>query len=160
MPLALMLALAVAQPTPPAPRCRPADLQLGTDGEQGDFNGMSHGGTWIVVRNRSRRACSVDALPRLAMQDARGRALPVARNRPVGMHPGPVVLPVRIPAGGAVATGIRWVSGPVYADSRCYDAARATLSINGATLPLALAAHLCGPAGGTAGFDQPVLAPR
>ena len=152
----MLILLAAAAATVPA--CTGRELALSTNPRDGDFNGMSHSGTYLVLRNTSRHACQVPGLPSVALRDAAGRALPLARRAPVGMHPGPVIRPVIIPAGGRVATGLRWVSGPVYDRNRKFDVRTATVSIAGRSLRTPLRATIYAQAGQPASFDQPPLA--
>lgn len=152
IPLALLAAAA-------APPCLPRSLAITTDAADGDFNGMQHSGTYLVVTNRSRVACRVEGLPQVTLLDARGRALPAKRNAPVGMHPGPVVVPVTLAPGASARTGLRWVSGPVYEHNRPYTAVRASVRIGGGTIRVPLRATLNGEAGKPVGFDQPPLTP-
>ena len=144
-------------PTLAAPPCAPAAIRVTTGARDGDFSGMSHGGTLVILTNRGRFACSLPGLPTIALRDAHGRMLPAIRRAPVGMHPGPVVRPVILRPGERASTGIRWVSGPVYDASRCYDARsiRVRLGRGGVNAPLR--AHLCGPGNAAPTFDQPVL---
>lgn len=146
--LAVLLAAAT-------PACTPTQLSITTGGNPGDFGGMSHSGTLLVVRNRSRRACSVPGLPPISFRDSAGHVVPIVRNAPVGMHPGPVVRPVRLAPGAVASTPLRWVSGAVYDRSRCYTTASVALA--GRRAPLA--AHICGEAGRRVGIEQPPLRP-
>lgn len=155
---ALLLALAATGPGA-RPACRTDQLSLGFDGEGGAFNGMSHSGALLVVRNIGASACTLPGLPLLAFRDAAGRALPIGRAVPVGMHPGPVVLPVAIAPGAEVTAPLRWVSGAVYDRSRCFDTATAVLAIGRARIGTAIRAHICGRAQAEATFTQPPLRP-
>ncbi|MBB5715949.1 DUF4232 domain-containing protein [Sphingomonas aerophila] len=139
------------------PACTGRDLSLSTDARNGDFNGMSHCGTYLVLRNRSRRACQLPGLPTVTLRDAAGRVLPLSRRAPAGMHPGPVTRPVVVPVGGQVATGLRWVSGPVYDHSRKLNVRTAKIAIAGRTLTTQLRATIYAQAGQPASFDQPPL---
>ena len=150
----LMLHLAEL-PAHAALPCRAAALRLSLGGEEGDFNGMSHSGTLVVLRNRGGATCVLPALPRIVMLDRRGRPLPIARAVPPGMHPEPVVSPVTVRPGTAVSTPLRWVSGPVFDRSRCYRPAR--LTVGGRSV--AITANVCGEAGKAARMEQPPLAP-
>ena len=145
---------------PAAAPCPAAVVTLRAGGDAGDFNGMSHSGTYLTIGNHGRRTCTVPGLPVVVLRDRAGRALPIVRRAPVGMHPGPVVVPVRVAAGASVRTGIRWVSGAVYDRSRCYDVASVAVTIGGRRLTAPLAAHVCGESGKAATFDQAVLAAR
>jgi hypothetical protein len=137
--------------------CVPGDLALTTDGRDGDFNGMSHSGTYLVVRNKGQRTCTLPGLPTIGFRDASGRAVPAMRQAPAGMRPGPVVLASTLRPGAALATGLRWVSGPVHARSRCHDVVAVTMSVGRSAIRAPLRGHLCGEAGRPVGFDQPAL---
>jgi hypothetical protein len=139
------------------PACLPAQIHVVAGGDDGDFNGMSHSGTYLTLRNVGRRACRMPGLPLVTFLGRDGRPLPVRRRAPAGMHPGPVVLPVTIGAGSQVRTGLRWVSGPVFDRSRCVDAAIVRVTVAGRSSGAPLKAHLCGSAGETIGFEQAVL---
>ncbi|SEM50109.1 Protein of unknown function [Sphingomonas gellani] len=153
-----MLLLLAAAASAAVPTCPARALTVATDARDGDFNGMSHSGTYLVIRNIGRRTCSVPGLPVVTFRRG-AKALPAKRRPPVGMHPGPVIVPVRLAPGGQVATGLRWVSGPVYDRSRCWDATRVGVTIADRTLFAPASAHLCGPVGGAVAFDQPPLTP-
>jgi hypothetical protein len=162
-----ILALALAA-TPPAPLpspilppCKAEQLSLGFDAEGGAFDGMSHSGALLVVRNLGPAACRLAGLPTLGFKDKAGQPLPIARQPPVGMHPGPVVLPVALAVGAEATAPLRWTSGEVYSPSRCYTPATATLALDPADPGSAVVsgpvqARICGPARG-ARFDQPPL---
>ncbi len=157
---ALALAATPPTPTPMIPPCKAEQLSLGFDGENGAFDGMSHSGALLVVRNLGPQACRLPGLPTLSFKDAAGHALPIARQTPVGMHPGPVVLPVILAAGAEATAPLRWVSGEVYSPSRCYSAASASLQLStipgSGALSSPFQGRICGPAKG-ASFEQPPL---
>lgn len=153
----MLIALALAAAA--TPMCAPRDLSATTDAADADFNGMQHSGTYLVVANKGRRACRIEGLPKLTLLDARGRPLPARRNMPVGMHPGPVVMPVTLAPGASARTGIRWISGPVFEHNRTLTATRATLRVNDGTIRLPFHAAINAEAGKPGGFDQPPLQP-
>jgi hypothetical protein len=154
----MSLIIAAGALTAPAalPPCRPAHLRLSLDGRDGDFNGMSHGGTALTIRNVG-PACTLPALPIVTFRDARGRALPASRRAPVGMHPGPVMLPVRLAAGHGAVAELRWVSGPVFSRNRSISTANVSVRIGGGTLRAPLRAVPYGEAGQPVWFDQTPL---
>ncbi len=137
-------------PSPPA--CRVAQLRLAVDGRNGDFNGMSHSGTQLSIRNLG-PDCAVTALPKVTFRDRRGRALSVTRRKPPGMHPGPVMTPVRIGGGHRATIDLRWVSGPVYPHSRSVRAASVGVQVGAGVLRAPLKAVLYG-GGDPILFDQ------
>ena len=153
-----MLLVASAPAPPSLPNCAANELSLAFDGEGGVFDGMSHSGTLLVLRDIGPRACAAPGLPPVTFKDAKGKPLPIARKAPVGMHPGPVVPPVGVAAGAELTAALRWVAGAVYPQSRCYDIAYATVEIAGTPIQARLAAHVCGATDKGATFDQPVLA--
>lgn len=150
----MLLAAAASVSAPP---CTAAQIRVSTDGRDGDFDGMSHGGTLLVLRNVGARACSVPGLPTVHFLDPRGRALPASRKAPIGMRPGPVVLPVTIAPGGRATTGLRWVSGPVFDHSRSIAASVIAVTIGGRQVRATASERLFGEAGRPVGFDQPPL---
>jgi hypothetical protein len=156
MLLSLMIAAGALAAPVALPPCRPAHLRLSFDGRDGDFNGMSHAGTALTIRNVG-PDCTLPALPVVTFRDARGRTLPASRRAPVGMHPGPVMLPVRLGGGHSAVAEMRWVSGPVFAQNRSVRAASVSVRIGGATLRAPLKAVLYGEAGKAVAFDQTPL---
>lgn len=138
LPIALIRRLAA---------CTADQLLVSTDGEDGDFNGMSQSGTLIILRNNGAEACRLLPLARATLLDKDGKPLgPFATAVPGarGMHPGPVVLPVAVAAGAELTATMRWVSGPVYDDTVCLDPFTLVLSLGELTLKTPLEGHLCG----------------
>lgn len=129
------------------PACRAYQLSLNTDNENGAFNGMSHSGTLLVLRNLGPDACSVPARPDVVFEDAEHHALPISWRAPVGMHPGPVILPVVIPAGAEVTSRMRWVSSDAYGANNGISPAYIAVRIDGHTLSRKFTGQLFGPAG-------------
>lgn len=155
--LLALSALAAAPTSAPAP-CRPESLTLRTDAADGDFNGMSHGGTWLIVRNTGSTTCLLPGLPTVLFLDAKGQSLPIERKVPPGMHPGPVVIPVALKPGNEASTPLRWVSGEVYDGSRCFTPARVRVRFGAkALLESPLTARVCAPADAPAGIEQPPM---
>jgi len=137
----------------PVPACRPMQLRLALDGRDGDFNGMSHAGTALSVRNVG-ADCTLPALPIVSFRDARGKPLPASRSVPIGMHPGPVMLPVRLAGGHRAVAELRWVAGPVFAQNRSVKAASLTMHFGKAILRAWVAAVLYGEANKAVTFEQ------
>lgn len=134
-------ALSASAQTPP---CQPKQLALSLDDGGGDFNGMSHGGTYFMLRNRGSRACQIPARPDVVFLDANDQTLQTSMQTTPGMHPGPVLLPVVIPPHATVKASLRWVTGEVFDDSHCSDAASLRVSIGEGAVTAPLSAHLCG----------------
>lgn len=156
MPIYAMLLSSAPVLASPVPGCRPAQLRLSLDGRDGGSAGMSHSGTMLRLRNIGRE-CSLPGLPTVTFLDVRGRVLPAVRRAPVGMHPGPVVVPVRLPGGHHADIALRWVSGPVFARDRGLAASSVAVRIGGSTLRTPLKAMLHGAAGEAVLFDQAPL---
>lgn len=152
--IALLLAATSAVPAPQtAPACRQSQLRLTTDAMDGEFNGMSHAGVRLLIRNVG-PDCTLPALPSIRLRDARGRVLPAARRAPVGMHPGPVMVPVRLAAGHRARADLRWVSGAVFTRSRSVRSAAVTVTFGAATVRAPLKAVLYGEVGAPVAFEQ------
>lgn len=143
--------------TPNVPACTAEMITLATDDRGGDLNGMSHAGTYLVLTNKSGQACTLLGLPSVSMKDAKGLVLPVKRQAPVGMHPGPVVVPLRLEPGASARASLRWVSGDVYDNGRCVDAARVEVRMGNQVLATGMTGHLCGESGQPVAFEQSPL---
>jgi len=158
-PVILLLAVpaaTIAPPQAPPPACHAAQLRLSADGRDGDFNGMSHSGTELSIRNVG-ADCTLAKLPAVALLDTRGRILPAVRQSPVGMHPGPVMIPVRLAAGQHATMDLRWTSGPVYPANRKVITATVAVRIGQALVRSPLKAVLFGPAGKPVTYQQTPL---
>jgi hypothetical protein len=140
---ALLTATASAATVRP---CTANQLSLALDGENGNFIGMSHDGTLLVLRNLGPSACSVPAFPTLVFRDAVGTQLPITREIPGarGMHPGPVVLPAIIAPEAEVTATLRWVAGDVYDHGACVKPATLSVTIGTAQLTAGIGGQFCG----------------
>ena len=136
--------------------CVVRQLSLSVDGRDGQFSGMQKSGTELSIRNHG-PDCVLPALPRIEFLDAKGRVLPVGRAVPIGMHPGPVMIPVRLAGGHRAATDLTWVSGPVYAQNRSLRVAYVRVTIGRASLRTRLAGVIDAQPGKAATFNQPPL---
>ncbi len=152
MPLFALLvgAAPVAAALPP---CRPAQLRLSADNPDGAFDGMSHSGAELSIRNVG-RDCALPALPLVQMLDRRGRVLAAHSEPPAGMHRGLVTAPVRLAAGHRASIVLRWVSGPVFDRNRSVAAEIVSVRIGAGSIRAALGANLFGEAGRAVIFDQ------
>jgi hypothetical protein len=155
--LAFALAGAAAASAHAAP-CAADQLSLAVDGENGNFNGMSHSGTLLVLRNLGPAACTVAGFPKILFTDAANATLPITRVVPRGMHPGPVVVPVTILPEAELTSSLRWVSGEVYPHSQCFVPAALVVVIGDQKLTTPLAAHICGRSGKVT-YDMTRLVP-
>ncbi len=139
-----------ASPPVPAnetPRCPAAQLSFAIDNENGYFDGMSHSGTLLVVRNLGPNACTIPARPVLSMEDASHHPLPISFESPRGMHPGPVIPPVVIPVGAEVTSEMRWVSSDAFGGNNSVSPAFIALTVEGTTLRVKFTGELFGPPG-------------
>jgi hypothetical protein len=139
--LFLNLASSLAAALPAS--CSASQLSLGLDQEGGYFDGMSHSGTLLVLRNLGPQDCKVSAQPTLAFEDTQHHPLHVSLQS-AGMQPGP---PVVIPVGAEVTGQMRWVSGDVYDGHNCVSPAYVTIPIGTGNLSVQFNGTLCGPAG-------------
>jgi hypothetical protein len=127
--------------------CSASQLSLGLDQEGGYFDGMSHSGSLLVLRNLGPQACGVSAQPTLGFEDAQHHPLRLSLQTPAGMRPGPVILPVVIPVGAEITSEMRWVSGDVYDGHNCVSPAYVTIPLGADRLSVPFNGTLCGPAG-------------
>lgn len=144
------LGLAGCTPSPPATSpaaaaspgtCRAAQLALSLDSRDGWFDGMSHSGTMLVLRNTGKTACTLPSQPAPTLQDAAHQPLPIVAQAPDGAQPPPV----KLAPGASVESGMRWVSGDVYEHGHCLSPAFVTLAVGAETVSAAFTGHLCGP---------------
>jgi hypothetical protein len=149
---AIGLVLASAALPATAIPCSATQLRLSV-GDGGGESGMSHTGTTLSIRNVG-RDCTLAALPLVQFRDRRNHILQAVRRPPMGMHPGPIMLPVHLAAGHRAEIDIRWVDGPVYATNRMLKTSRIVVRIGGGSIRAPLAATLYGEAGKTVTFDQ------
>ncbi len=152
-----------ASPAPLAasalPACAAGQLALSFDDGDGAFDGMSHAGTLMVLRNTGPTACRVPALPRLSFIGPDGTVLPIAFRAPAGMHPGPAVPPVGIVPGGAVTAALLWVSQDVDEPGRCFAPARVAVAFGAVSLAQPFSGRVCGPRDAAATYQQQWLRP-
>lgn len=151
-----LVATAFALLTVPAhaavPACSAANLRLSVDGRDGDFNGMSHGGTALSIRNRG-PDCTLPAAPQLRFYDAAGRRLPLRFNQAASSPRAPV----SIAGGHRAEIEIRWVAGPVYPHSRKLRVAGISVQAGAALLRMPLGAVVYGAVGQSVVIQQTPL---
>lgn len=134
------------------PACAQSQLSLGFDSEDGNFNGMSHSGTLLVLRNLGPHPCQLPAFPTLGFQDESGKNLNVAA-RPEGKE-----TPPRLAVGAEATAVLRWVSSPVFTNGSCPQTTRLAISWPGGKLTRKLAVSICGPSDRPAIVTQAPLA--
>lgn len=130
-----------------APSCRAGALALAVERAAAD------GSARLVIGNGSEAACDLPGLPLVGFADRAGRTMHAGRRMPVGMHPGPIILPATLPPGGRASATLRWASAPEPA-GRCAKADAVLVIVGGGTLRQPIDARLCGPADGRPSFDQ------
>jgi len=120
------VALATGIATPPAP-CSVAGLAISLDDQGGAFNGMSHSGTRLTMRNTGSAPCRLPRFSPVVFRDAKGNMLPIASTdtrqarQGVIREPGALLgaLTLTLLPGRSAWTTLRWVSGNVYDHGRC-----------------------------------------
>jgi len=128
--------------------CRAEDLSFHTDAQGGNFDGMSHSGTLLIIRNTGRKSCEIQAFPVLAFSDARGKLkIRADSNLPPHVHPGPGLTPIAMAPGEEATATLRWVSGAVFEDSVCFDPTQLSVKIGGQALRTEFHGRLCGERG-------------
>ena len=167
-------ARAQTPPAPSVPMCQANQLSLATDDEDGSFNGMSHSGTLLVLRNIASNACRLAATPQLSFEDSAhtGVAIalepknnpfrgPVVNGRHLPMGHGPVVIPIVIAPGAEATATLTWVSNDVYDHGTCLTPATILVKVDAATLHAPFDRHVCGadPAHVTITFTRFALDP-
>ena len=134
--------------------CRANQLEAHLDNKNGEFDGMSQRGTLLELRNTSKTACQVPALPTLIFKTKENKNLNVERHIPKGMHPGPVLLPITLKSNEKATMKIHWVSGDVYDEHHCVTPNNVTLILKDDTLKLPFGYQLCASSESTQFYDQ------
>lgn len=155
--IGLLLALAACSAQPPevsssrttsaqaqSADCAPSQLAFSLDNGNGRFNGMSHSGTTLVLRNTGTSTCTISA-PLPTFTDADKRTLDIVAQDSPGSHPAPTT--TTLAPGATVSSDMRWVSGNVYDHGHCESPAIITLTAGKQTVAASFAGHLCGPGG-------------
>lgn len=144
-------ALAESAVTPP---CRSADIHLHFDRRNGLYDGMSQGGTSLVLYNAGKDTCRLPPLPVLEFSDAEHRPVVAERRTGRGMHPGPVLPPVSVVAGEGLQILLRWVTSDVFDGGNCIRPAFVSLSLDGGTLSVPFNRTMCAAKGQTGYYSQ------
>ena len=121
--------------------CTPRHTVMVLDGGQGEFDGMMHGGTWVVVRNTGTRACSLASVGPVSFEDGHHHVLPV-RWRQAAVVPDGALRP-----GAQVRTALRWVSGNAFDPGYCMTPATLALPLRKGMLRQPFGRSLCAPSG-------------
>jgi Protein of unknown function (DUF4232) len=138
--------------------CSTGQLSLDLDDEGGNFAGMSHSGTLLVLRNLGPEVCSVPARAAVGFEDAQQHPIHVTLESPVEMHPGPVLMPVAVPVGAELTTELRWVLGDVYDGHNCVSPAFLTVTVGTDVMRVEFTRRtLCGPAGKPVSYSMTPL---
>ena len=130
--------------------CAPSQLAFSLDNGNGRFNGMSHSGTTLMLRNIGTSACTIPTQPLPTFTDANKQALNIAVQESPGFRPEST--PITLAPGVTVGSDMRWVSGDVYDHGHCESPAIVTLSLGKHTVATDFTEHLCGPAGQAASY--------
>ncbi|EJJ3932103.1 DUF4232 domain-containing protein [Salmonella enterica] len=134
--------------------CESAGISLHTDDRDGLYDGMSQSGTSLVLRNTGQMACMLPPLPVLAFSDAERRPVTAERRTDRGMHPGPVLPPVIVPAGEELQILLRWVSSDTFEGGNCIRPAFVSLQLAGGTLTAPFNRTMCAAKGQTGYYSQ------
>lgn len=127
--------------------CKPSQLAFHLDAGNGRFDGMSHAGTMLVLRNQGATACTLPAQPRPGFTDANRQALQLAARARPDKQPATALPPILMAPGSSVHSDMRWVSSNVYDAGHCESPAFMTLAINKETIATTFAGQLCGAGG-------------
>lgn len=140
--------------------CTALDIALSFDTADGEFNGMSHSGAYLVLTNIGLRTCTVPRRPQITWLDITNAPLKAQPDTPKGMHPGPVLTPVVLAPGKSARSALRWVSGEVYDHNTCVNVAKGTAKLDKGDVSAPLQAKMCGDASVGIRFEEPWLQPQ
>ena len=145
----IIAAMLAAQPEPRAPACAARQLEVSVQPRAGVADFAPRSGFLVWIQNRG-PDCTVPALPTIALRDARGRALPAARRPPIGMHPGPVTVPVFIGGGHHAVVELGWTP----CRGECVRARSVTVGFGAYALTARAGGSIPPLPAGRVGFDQ------
>lgn len=138
--------------------CKPADLSVHFDNGQGEFDGMSHSGAWVVLTNRSATRCAVPALPVVQFKDAQDHVLAI--GKPAQLSPNQQPSQKILKPYAQWRASMYWVSGNVYDGGQCVSPNHAVLKFPLGDVHVNFPARtLCGPAQTPLTFEQGQLQP-
>lgn len=133
--------------------CKPDDLSVQFDNGQGEFDGMSHSGAWVVLFNRSATRCAVPALPVIQLENAQDHVLAIGKAAQLApnQQPSQKILKPHM----QWRTSMYWVSGNVYDGGQCVSPTRAVLKLPLGDVVVNFPARtLCGPPQMPLTFEQ------
>lgn len=134
--------------------CESSDITMHTDDRSGLYDGMSQSGTTLVLHNTGPGACMLPPRPVLTFSDAAHHPMTVERRTVRGMHPGPVLPPVIVPADRELLILLRWVSGDVFDGGNCIRPAFVSLNLAGGSLTVPFDRQMCAAKGQTGYYSQ------
>lgn len=152
--LPLLLMSAARAELPSVGPCQLADITLHSDDHNGLYDGMSQGGTNLVLHNKGAGACMLPPLPVLHFSNAEHQPVTADRRMVRGRHPGPILPPVIVPTGGELQILLRWVSSDAFDGGNCIRPAFVSLLLDGGMLTVPFDREMCAGKGQTGYYSQ------
>ncbi|MGK2894502.1 DUF4232 domain-containing protein [Klebsiella michiganensis] len=134
--------------------CESSDITMHTDDRSGLYDGMSQSGTTLVLHNTGPGACMLPPRPVLTFSDAAHHPMTVERRTVRGMHPGPVLPPVIVPADRELLILLRWVASDAFDGGNCIRPAFVSLNLAGGSLTVPFDRQMCAAKGQTGYYSQ------
>lgn len=152
--LSLLLISTAWAEGPTAMSCQSSHITLHSDDRNGLYDGMSQGGTALVLHNTGEVACTLPPLPELRFSDAEYKPLMAERSMVRGMHPGPVLQPVTVASGKYMQIVLRWVASDAFDGGNCIRPAFVSLELDGGALTVPFDRQMCAAKGRTGYYSQ------
>lgn len=108
----------------------------------------------LVVRNHSGAGCRIPGLPPIGFRDRDGHVLPIERQIPPGMHPGPAIPPASLPPGVSLDARLGWHPIGTFPKARCYSPTAIEMTISGHAVTQPFYGSLCASRGPPVTFTQ------
>lgn len=124
--------------------CQTSQLAFSLDPDDGRFNGMSHSGTMLVLRNIGQAACTIPLQPMPTFTNASRQTLHVTAQDSFSPQRESAP-PIMLAPGTTITSDMRWLSSNVYDHGRCETPAFITLTIDKQMVTGHFTGHLCGP---------------
>lgn len=126
--------------------CPASQLAITLDAGDGRFNGMSHSGTMLVLRNIGSESCTIPARPTPTFTDSNNQPLAISANE-TSRAQSPSALPITLAGDQTATSDMRWISGDVYGNGHCESPAHMTLAMGKQIISTSFRGHFCGAGG-------------
>lgn len=153
----MLLISAARAELPSVGPCQQADITLHLDEQKEEDYGMSQGGINLLLHNVGTGACMLSQLPVLNFSDAEHHPVTAERRTVWGMHPGPVLPSVIVPADGELQILLSWEASDAFDVGNCIWPAFVSVELDGGSLTIPFDRRMCAAKGQTSYYLQSMI---